>query len=288
MDKTTEPGWFPKNARFISADLLRREECAQAFKGADYIFHLAAVGWGFHENLNRQPQLLTDNLLLNTIVLDEVQRAGVQGYLFTSSAAVYPPHLETMEEDAPWDRPPHGSEKYYAWSKRMGEIQARAYFEHYGMPITIVRLFNPYGPRDNFDPDKSHVIPALIRRAVAKENPFTVWGTGRPVRSFIHARDAVKGMLLTLEKYAVCEPVNLSSNETITIADLVRLILELSGHSEAEIHFDTSKPDGLLRRVPDVRRAAEKLGLTDYISLREGLAETIDWYRNHYLNRKIS
>ncbi len=280
VDQADKPAEFPSNAEYITADLLKRDQCAQAFQGADFVFHLAAVGWGFHENLKRQPQILTDNLLLNTIVLDEAHRAGVKRYLFTSSAAVYPPHLETMDEETPWDAPPHGSEKYYAWSKRMGEIQAQAYFEHYGLPIAIVRLFNPYGPGDNFDPDKSHVIPALIRRAIARENPFTVWGTGKPIRSFIHARDAAKGMLLALEKSPGCQPINLSSDETITIGGLVKLILEVSGHSGAEIRFDTDKPDGHPRRVPSVKRAAEKLGLSKYIPLRQGLAETIEWYKN--------
>ncbi len=268
----------PADVEYVQANLLERRACEGALRGADLVFHLAAIGWGLHENMKRQPQLLTDNLLLNTTVLDTAYHAGVQRYLYTSSSAVYPAHLQDIDEGAAWDQPPHPSEFAFGWAKRMGEIQAQVYSQHYGLPIAIVRPANPYGPRDNFDPDKSHVIPALIRRAVARETPFVVWGTGRVVRSFVHARDVARGMLAALEHYAVCEPVNLASEETTTIADLVKLVLEFAGYADAELHFDTSKPDGHPRKVPSVRRAAERLGLVDYIPLRDGLAETIAWY----------
>jgi len=272
------PETYPFDVEYVQADLLQRGACDKALRGIDLIFHLAAIGWGLHENMKRQPQLLTENLLLNTTVLDAAYSAGVQRYLYTSSSAVYPGYLQDLDEEAPWDRPPHDSELAFGWAKRMGEIQATAYYRHYGMPIAIVRPANAYGPRDDFDSDKSHVIPALIRRAVARETPFVVWGTGRVVRSFVHARDVASGMLLALERYAVGEPINLASNETTTIAALVELVLELSGYANAELQFDTSKPDGHPRKVPSVRRAAEKLGLVHYIPLREGLKETIDWY----------
>ena len=277
VDIAPKPDDFHPEADYYTADLLSREECKRAIKGAELVFHLAAVGWGFHENLKRQPQILTENMLLNSNVLDVSYRLGVGKYLFTSSAAVYPGVLKVMREDAPLNEPPHGSEQYYAWSKRIGEIQAKAYFEHYNLPAAIVRLFNPYGPGDNFDPENSHVIPALIRRAVEGDNPFTVWGTGNPVRSFVHARDVAEGMIRAMEKYAVCEPVNLASNETASIREIVNLILELSGH-DPEIVYDTNKPDGHPRRVAVVERATEALGMRDYIPLREGLRETIDWY----------
>ncbi len=273
-----KPDNFHFDVEYVQANLLQRDECERALKGIDFVFHLAAIGWGFHENLKRQPQLITDNVLLNTTVLDVAYNQGVERYLYTSSSAVYPGYLQDLDEEADWDKPPHTGELYFGWAKRMGEIQARAYYQYYGMPIAIVRPANPYGPRDNFDPQKSHVIPALIRRAVARENPFNVWGTGKAVRSFVHACDVAKGMLLALEKAAVCEPINLASNETTTITDLVRLVLELSSHTEAELVFDTSKPDGHPRKVPSVRRAAETLGLSEYITLRVGLKETIEWY----------
>lgn len=278
VDARSRPRHLPPEVEYVQADLLQPSVCEEALRGAEFAFHLAAIGWGFHENVKRQPELLTGNLLLNTTLLDTAHRVGVQRYLYTSSSAVYPAYLEELCEDAPWDQPPHESEQAFGWAKRMGEIQAKVYYQEYGMPIAIVRPANPYGPRDNFDPDKSHVIPALIHRAVARETPFVVWGSGRAVRSFVHARDVALGMLLALERYAVADPVNLASRETTTIADLVKLVLELTGFSGALLEFDTSKPDGHPRKVPSALRAEEKLGLRQYTSLRDGLKETIDWY----------
>ena len=276
-DISPKPGNFNREADYFQANLLSREECGAAVKGMDYVFHLASVGWGFHENLKRQPQILTDNLALNSNMLDISYKSGIARYLFTSSAAVYPGYLEEMGEDAPWDEPPHGSEKYYAWSKRMGEIQTEAYYEHHKFPVSIVRLFNPYGPGDNFHPEKSHVIPALIRRAAAGENPFTVWGSGKPVRSFIYVDDVVRGMLTALEKLPTCRPVNLASKETSSIRDVVKTVLELTGQNP-EIVYQTDKPDGHPRRIALTQRAEEELGMREYVPLREGLKKAIDWY----------
>lgn len=248
-------------------------------RGAAMVFHLAAVGWGLHENLPRAAEILTGNLLLNSLMLDAARSAGIQGYLYTSSSAVYPCDLEELDESAAWDRPPHGSEFAFGWAKRIGEIQAQTYHRCCSMPIAIVRPSNPYGPWDNFDPDGSHVIPALIRRAATREHPFVVWGSGRPVRSFIYAGDAARGMLLALERCATSEAINLASSETVSIADLARLVLDLSDYADAQVVFDTSKSDGHPRKMPSVRRAAEKLGLKEYTPLRLGLEKTIAWYK---------
>ncbi len=276
VGRRPRPGYLP-TAEYLVADLTDAAEREKALRGIELVFHLAAVGWGLRENMQRQPELLTSNLLLNTAMLDAAYRPGVQGYLYTSSSAVYPGGLEELSEAALWSGPPHPSELNFGWAKRMGEIQARAYFEYYRMPIAIVRPCNPYGPWDSFDLHKSHVIPALIRRALAKENPFTVWGTGRARRSFIFAPDLTQGMLLALERRAVYAPINLASNETTSIAELARLILELCDHREAALYFDPCKPEGHPRKVPSVRRAQE-IGLVSYTPLREGLRQTIAWY----------
>lgn len=262
---------------YVVADLRRREVAVEAFAGVEYAFHLAAVGWGLHENMRRQPELLTENLLLNTTSLDSAHRAGVQRYLYTSSSAVYPGDVEELDEAQDWNGPPHGTEASFGWAKRMGEIQARTYFDGYGLPIAIVRPTNPYGPRDNFDPERSHVIPALIRRAIAGEQPFTVWGSGRAVRSFIYAPDAARGMLLALMNAANCEPVNLGSPEAVSVGDVVRLVLRLAGHDDANVEFDTSKPEGHPRKVPRIDRL-RAIGLDQFTSLEAGLRQTIDWY----------
>lgn len=272
------PGDLPLDMQYVQADLRNREACLAALRGASFVFHLAAVGWGFHENLNRQPELLTENLLLNTTVLDSAYREGVERFLFTSSSAVYPGSLELLKEDATWDMPPHSGEEGFGWAKRMGEIQARTYCSRHGFPVAIVRPTNPYGPRDNFQPDKSHVIPALIRRAVGGETPFDVWGSGRAIRSFIHVRDVVRGMMLAMEMASDGTPINLGSPESIAVSDLVHLVLKACGREDAAIRFDPTKPDGHPRKVPDMSRAKDRLGLDAFIPLEQGLRETVAWY----------
>jgi GDP-L-fucose synthase len=272
------PRHYGDAVEYLQGDLLDSAMRARALRGIELVFHLAAVGWGLHENLRHQAELLTANLLLNTLMLDHAYRAGVRGYLYASSSAVYPGCLEELAEDAPWHEPPHRSEATFGWAKRMGELQARAYYEQCRLPVAIVRPANPYGLWDNFEPQRSHVIPALIRRAEARDNPFMVWGSGRPVRSFIFAADAALLMLLALESAADCRPINIASPQTVTIAELVRLVLDASGHHGAELVFDTDRPDGHPRKIPSVRRAAE-LGMKDYTPLRLGLQRTIQWYR---------
>lgn len=282
-DRGEAPRDIPEGCEYREVDLQDRKACLACMQDVAFVFHLAAVGWGFHENLKRQPELLTENLLLNTTVLDCAYHAGVERYLYTSSSAVYPGHLEILEEDASWELPPHPGEACFGQAKRMGEIQAKAYFEHYGFPVAIVRPTNPYGPKDNFHPQKSHVIPALIRRALSGEEPFTVWGSGRAIRNFIHARDVTRGMLLAMEKAADATPINLGSEESTSVADLVRMVLAACSRKETDIRFDLEKPDGHPRKVPSMRRASERLGLRDFIPLEEGLQETVQWYLTHQI-----
>ncbi len=264
----------------VGADLRRPEDCARAVRGMDAVFHLAAYGWGLGENVKRQPELLTENVLLNTALLDAAYRAGVERYLFTSSSSVYSTgDVDILTEDQPWDAPPHSSESCFGWSKRLGEIQGRAYHEHYGMGVAIVRPSNPYGPGDNFDPETSHVIPALIRRAVARENPFVVWGSGRAVRNFVHARDVARAMLLALERHPTATPFNIAGEESTSIRELVHLVLRLAGHEGATVEFDATQPEGHHRKVLSVKKAANLLGFRVEIGLETGLAETIEWFR---------
>jgi len=266
------------DVRYSQVDLSKRSPCLEAMSGMDFVFHLAAAGDGFHANLIDPAKLLTENLLLNTTVLDCARRAGVKRFLLTSSLAVYPSSLSDPVESDVLEGPPFPGEQYYAWAKRMGEIQARSYYEQYQLPIAIVRPSNPYGPGDNFDPDKSHVIPALIRRVVAGEKPLTIWGSGRPQRSFIFVDDVVDGMLLALEKHAVCDPINLATGEATSIAQLAASVLRAAGRSGADLVFDETKPDGALRRVPGAEKARKVLGMNRFVKLEEGLSRTLAWY----------
>jgi len=181
-----------------------------------------------------------------------------------------------------WDAPPHPSEACFGWSKRLGEVQAQAYHAHYGMKVAIVRPSNPYGPGDNFDPQTSHVIPALIRKcleAVDSHAPSVeVWGTGQPTREFLYVRDCAEGIVAALERYDGAEPVNLGSGEETRIAELAHLIAEVTGF-QGEIRFNPARPDGQPRRKLDTRRAQQEFGWHSTTSFRDGLRATVDWYR---------
>jgi GDP-L-fucose synthase len=142
-----------------------------------------------------------------------------------------------------------------------------------------VRPTAVYGRYDNFDPVASHVIPALIRRAVARENPFVVWGTGREVRDFLHIKDLVHGCLLMLEKAANCDPINIGYGKTVRIKDIVQSVLKAAGHERAEVIFDADKPTAIPVRMVDISKATRLLGFAPTISLEEGLQDTVNWYK---------
>jgi len=162
----------------------------------------------------------------------------------------------------------------------MAEFAATAYHREFGMRIAIARPYNCYGPRDHFDPKTSHVIASLIRRAIDGENPLRVWGDGTQTRSFLYVEDFVRGILDVAERYAVCDPVNIGTTEEITIAQLVRKVLEATG-SKATPVFDASKPAGQPRRNCDNTKAQAKLGFKPQVSLEEGLRRTAEWYRRN-------
>ena len=275
---------LPPDVEVVRGDLRRPDFAREATQGVDTVFHLAAFGFGLGANSERLPELLTQNLLINTNVLDAAHASGVERYLFTSSSSVYSGELTVLDDEVPWAGVPHGTEATFGWAKRVGELQAAAYVEHYGMGIAIVRPTNPYGPRDTFDAQKSHVLPALILRAEAKEDPFVVWGSGRAERSFVHARDVARGMLLALERQADGDPVNLAATETTSVGDLARLVLEATGH-DAEIVFDTTKPEGAPKKVASVAKARDRIGFEATIALAEGVQETVDWYRREHVQR---
>jgi len=268
-----------ENVETVQGNLTRWNDCRKAVKGVEYVFHLAAFVGGVGRNVAHPAGMFTPNILMNTHMLEAARLEDVERYLYTSSACIYPGNLEYFVEEKGWNGPPAESNASYGWVKRMGELQAQAYSQEYGMKIAIVRPTNAYGPRDNFDLKTSHVIPALIRKAVERQDPFVIWGTGEATRDFIHAKDIARGMLLALEKYAVADPINLTTGKSIKIKDLAHLILKLCEYENARIILDESNPTGQpVRRVSTVK-AKEKIGFVAQISLEEGLKETISWYK---------
>lgn len=264
----------------IRGDLTKWDSCMAAVKGMDYVFHLAAFVGGVGRNVAHPAGMYTPNMLMQTQMIEAARIQDVDGYLYTSSACIYPAKCKIpISEEEGWKGPPEPTNATYGWVKRMGELQAQAYAKEYGMKIALVRPFNAYGPRDNFDPETSHVIPGLIRKAVEGQNPFRVWGSGEPSRDFVYATDIARGMLLALEKYAVADPLNIATGREIKIKDLANLILKLADHKHSKIIFEKGKPLGQLRRRGDVTKAKKTISFEAKVSLEEGLKWTIGWYR---------
>lgn len=264
---------------FIECDLASMPECIKATKGIDFVFHLAGFVRGVGYNKAHPAEMYTINTLINTNVLEAARINGVERYLFTSSACGYPLNAKIpLEEDDFFNGDMEPTNATYGWAKRMGEIQAKAYAEQYGMKIAIVRPFNVYGPRDNFNLEECHVVPALVRKAVEKWDPFIIWGDGTPTRVFVYVDDMVEGMLLAMENYCCADPLNLGSEEEITMMELAGMIIRLSGYKNAKIKLDSSKPGGQPRRCASIEKAKEKIGFVPKVKLEQGLKNTIKWF----------
>lgn len=264
---------------FVEADLTQQEACKKVCKDMDIVMNLAAKVGGIEYNKNHQGTMFTQNILLATQILEAARKNDVERYLCVSSACVYPRYctIPTPESEG-FNDIPEPTNLGYGWAKRMAEVQAQCYAEEYGMKIAIVRPYNAYGPRDHFDPEKSHVVPAIIKRIFDGENPLVVWGNGEQTRAFLYVTDFARGLIEAVEKYPVADPINLGTDEEIKIKDMVEMIIKLSGKN-INVLFDTSMPVGQPRRNCDTIKAKEKIGFEAKVKLKDGLRETIRWYR---------
>ncbi len=261
------------------ADLSRWDECGGVVAGQDVVMNLAAQVGGVQYNIDHPASIFRENLTIFVNVIEAARIAGVERFLVVSSACVYPRDSTVpTPEDEGFAGIPEPTNEGYGWAKRMEEFLGGAYARQYGLSVAIARPYNAYGPRDNFAPESSHVIPALIRRVCSGENPLRVWGTGEQTRTFLYVSDFVEGLLAVAERHPNADPVNLGSTEEVTIRDLARLIVELSG-GRVTVEFDASRPAGQPRRACDTRKAERVLGFRASVPLRDGLARTIEWYR---------
>ncbi|MEK7381725.1 MAG: NAD-dependent epimerase/dehydratase family protein [Elusimicrobiota bacterium] len=262
----------------LGVDLMRRDDCDRAAEGMEIVLNLAAKVGGIAYNQSHQGTMFQTNSLLALNMLEASSRAGVERHLVVSSACVYgrDATIPTPESEG-FLGDPEASNFGYGWAKRLAEVQARAYSLQYGLRVAIARPFNAYGPRDRFD-ETGHVIASIIRRACAGETPLTVWGTGRPTRSFLYVDDFVDGLMLVTEKHACAEPVNLCDGTEVRICELAAIVARVVGLG-APITYDRSKPDGQPCRVGDTALAA-RLGFHPRVGLEEGIAKTVAWYRS--------
>ena len=268
----------PRSADY---DLTRADDAERLFDDAqpDLVFHLAALAGGINANRVAPGRFWYANLLMGAFVLEQSRVHGVEKLVMLGTICEYPKFAPVpFHEDDLWNGFPEETNAPYGIAKKAHLVGGQAYRDQYGLDVVHLLPVNLYGPRDNFDLETSHVIPALIRKMTAGEKRVTLWGDGSPTREFLFVEDAARGIAVAGERYEGREPVNLGSGAEISIRDLAELIADLTGF-DGEIEWDTTKPNGQPRRQLDVSRARELFGFEATTSLRDGLERTIAWYR---------
>lgn len=254
---------------------------------ADMVIHLAARVGGIGANMDNPAVFFYDNLIMGAHLLEESRLRGISKFVIIGTICSYPKFTPVpFKEEEFWNGYPEETNAPYGLAKKMLTVQSQAYRQQYGFNSITLLQVNLYGPRDNFNPQTSHVIPALIKKCFYaiknKEKQIVVWGSGKPTREFLYVEDAARGILLASEKYNKSEPVNLGSGFEISIKDLAALIAEYTGF-KGEIIWDKTKPDGQPRRCLDVSKAKKEFGFRAEVNFEEGLKRTIDWYRRTML-----
>ena len=256
----------------------------------EIIIHLAAVVGGIGANRENPGKFFYDNIMMGTQLIEQSRLFGVEKFVAIGTICAYPKFTPVpFKEEDIWNGYPEETNAPYGLAKKMMLVQSQAYREQYGLNSVYLLPVNLYGPRDNFDPSISHVIPALIKKCVDAINEgkeeIEVWGTGKATREFLYVDDAAEAILLATEKYDDSEPVNIGSGFEISIKDLVELIVKLTNF-KGNVKWDATKPDGQPRRCLDVRKAKEKFDFIAKTNFEEGLRMTIEWYKNYLNNRE--
>lgn len=269
-------------------DLRKWENCTRVVRDCDIVIHLAARVGGIGYNQAYPADLFYDNAIMGIQLIEAARQENVEKCVVVGTICAYPKFTPVpFREENIWDGYPEETNAPYGLAKKMLLVQSQAYRQQYGFNAIYLLPVNLYGPGDNFDPQSSHVIPALIKKfteAKEEQKPFVeIWGTGTASREFLYVDDAARGLILAAERYNKPEPVNLGSGMEISIRDLVGLINELTGY-QGEIRWDTTKPDGQPKRCLDVSRAKREFGFEAAMPFREGLQKTIRWYEDNKKN----
>ena len=265
-------------------DLRKWENCVKAVKDRDIVIHLAAKVGGIGFNQKYPAELFYDNAMMGIQMIEAARQEGVEKCVILGTVCAYPKFTPVpFNEKDLWNGYPEETNAPYGLAKKMLLVQAQAYRRQYGFNAIYLLPVNLYGPRDNFDPESSHVIPALIKKFVEavqeKRSVVEVWGTGSASREFLYVEDAARAVVLAAERYNKPDPVNIGAGREISIKDLVGIIQKYTGFT-GEIHWDTSKPDGQPRRCLVTSRAKEEFGFEAVVPFDEGLKRTIEWYMN--------
>ena len=266
-------------------DLCTLEGCQRAVQQQDVVIHLAAHVGGIGLNREKPAELFYDNLMMGTQLIHTAYQAGVEKFVCVGTICAYPKFTPVpFKEDDLWNGYPEETNAPYGIAKKALLVQLQAYRQQYGFNGIYLLPVNLYGPEDNFDPSSSHVVPALIRKVYEAqqkgEKKLSVWGDGSPTREFFYSTDAARGIVMATQYYNNPEPVNLGTGSEISIRDLVELICELMSF-DGEIVWETDKPNGQPRRCLDTQRAEQAFGFTAQMGFKQGLKNTIEWYRKH-------
>ena len=271
----------PRRAQY---DLTREADVERLFAEhpVDLVLHLAADVGGIGYNLANPGRTFYANTMMGALVMEHARRAGVGKLVGVGSVCAYPEHARVpFREDELWDGYPEPSNGAYGSAKRMLLVQGQAYRAQYGFSAVHLLMMNLYGPGDHFDAERSHVIPALIRRfidaAAAGTPEIVVWGDGLATREFLYVDDAARGILLAAERYDDAAPVNLGAGFEISIRELASRLAALTGY-RGRLVFDATKPSGQQRRCADVSRAKDLFGFQAEVGFHEGLTRTVEWY----------
>jgi len=268
--------------RRVDYDLTQWDDAERLFADVEpeLVFHLAALAGGIGANRAEPGRFWYANLLMGAHVLELSRLHDVRKVVMLGTICEYPKHTQVpFREDDLWNGYPEETNAPYGIAKKAHLVGGQAYRDQYGLDVIHLLPVNLYGPRDNFDLDTSHVIPALIRKMTAGDSRVTLWGDGTPTREFLYVEDAADGIAVAAERYGGPDPVNLGSGGEISIRELAELVAELTGF-EGEIVWDTTSPNGQPRRQLDVTRARDLFGFEATTSLRAGLERTIAWYRD--------
>lgn len=278
-----KPRLIHDNLEIVNVDLTSKESCIENIKDADYLIMTAAFVGGAERLLDSPMDFVIDTTVINMYVLDAAYRNGIKNIIYLSSGMVYPESEKALKEE--WGMEGEPYEKYYfgGWSRRYAEILCGMYAEKLASPIniTVLRIDNIYGPYDSFKWEKSHVMAALIRKAVERMTPLEVWGDGLDYKDFIFVEDLVKGVLQALKHMKGYQVYNIASGVNVTINEVLKIILEETGYQDAEIVYNLDKPTMIPYKVLSIEKARNGIKFYPSISLREGIHRTVEWYRRH-------
>ena len=271
--------------RSSSCDLRIAENCAEITKNVDIVFHVAGNVGGIGYNKEHPGSVFFDNIMMDTLMMEESRKNKVKKFIAIGTVCSYPKFATVpfLEEEI-WNGYPEETNASYGLSKKMMIVQADAYQQEYNFKSIILVQTNLYGPDDNFNPNTSHVIPALIKKIhdakISGKSEIELWGDGSPSRDFIYVDDAAQAAILAAERYEKNEPINIGSGKEITIKELVELIKNLMNANNLSIKWNNLKPNGQPRRCLNIEKAKKEIGFIPKISIEEGLRRTIELFEN--------